>query len=64
MGIHEKKKAADRQAACGSYPTGGHYYDHGDYGHDGYDHGEYGHRGAVIVGPPVLVVQPPVVIVR
>ena len=50
---------------------GGRYHDHDEYGHgDGdYDHGDYnhagyGHRGAIIVSPPVLVVQPPVVIVR
>jgi hypothetical protein len=38
---------------------GGRYHDH-----DGYDHGGYGHRDEVIVGPPVLVVRPPEVIVR
>jgi hypothetical protein len=38
---------------------GGRYHDRGDYGHGG-----YGHRDEVIVGPPVVVVRPPEVIVR
>ena len=33
-------------------------------GRGGHGHARYEHRDEVIVGPPVLVVRPPVVIVR
>lgn len=36
----------------------------GGRGHDRDDHARYEHHDAVVVGPPVLIVRPPEVIVR